>query len=952
MSRLFMSHSSANNAEVVALADWLAAEGWHDVFLDLDPERGIAAGERWEQALLDATSRCEAVLFLISHAWLQSRWCLREFMLAHGLNKRLFGVLIERIDVADLPADLSGTWQAVDLASGRDQRAFDVTLPVTHESRHVTFSREGLARLRSGLVKAGLDPRFFDWPPRTDPNRAPYRGLLPLEADDAGIFFGRDSLIVDALDRLRGLRTAPPPRLFVILGASGSGKSSFLRAGLYARMMRDELNFLPLPIIRPEQAAVTGDSGLLQSVEEALAAAGIPMERSELVAAIDGGAATLGPVCQAIVEKARPGADTPATPPPSLVICIDQGEELFLAEGHDESQKMLALLTELLTGDGLKPIVVVAIRSDAYGLLQEAELLDGARPALFDLGPMPKGSYAEIIKGPATRLKNTPRELKVDDALCYVLLQDVEAGGAKDALPLLSFTLERLYLENSESGQLTAADYARLGGIKGSIEEAVERAFKSADTDPDVSNDRATRLELLRRGIIPWLAGVDPETRAPRRRIARLSEIPAESRPLLQHLVDQRLLTIDVASKTGGVTIEPAHEALLRQWGLLQGWITEDEGLLALLEGVKRAAREWIDSARNPAWLAHSEGRLEATQRLLARPDLAANLEPGDRDYLAACRAVQSSSRKRRRAARAGIYTMLIGIIIGLVGWINQATIKDQFNWWTRMRPYMMENYRPYRLTASTEQALAVGATFKECAANCPEMIVLPPGTFTMGSPTSEPGRLAAEGPQHDVTIAYRFAVSTYDVTFDDWDACVSVGGCRAVPSSGFGRGRWPVINVTWDDASQYAQWLSKMTGRTYRLLTEAEWEYAARGGTTTAYSWGDQLGTGHANCGGCGGLWDNQRTSKVGSFPRNGFGLYDMSGNVWQWVQDCWHADYTGAPGDGSAWEEPDCVLRVNRGGSWNTKGETMRVAHRASYDQSNRNYSRGFRVATTLTS
>ncbi|MGH3525654.1 MAG: toll/interleukin-1 receptor domain-containing protein, partial [Mycobacterium sp.] len=150
MSRIFLSHSSENDAEAVGLRDWLAKQGWDDVFLDLDPERGIAAGERWERALHEAASRCEAVLFLVSRAWLDSRWCQKELTLADKLNKRLFGVLIGTFDPAELPADLSKTWQIVDLASGRDHRLFRVTLPRTHEESHVTFSHEGLTRLKAG----------------------------------------------------------------------------------------------------------------------------------------------------------------------------------------------------------------------------------------------------------------------------------------------------------------------------------------------------------------------------------------------------------------------------------------------------------------------------------------------------------------------------------------------------------------------------------------------------------------------------------------------------------------------------------------------------------------------------------------------------------------------------------------------------------------------------------
>jgi formylglycine-generating enzyme required for sulfatase activity len=951
VSRLFLSHSSANNAQSVALCDWLAAEGWDDVFLDLDADHGIAAGERWEQALIEAASRCEAVLFLISRAWLESRWCLKEFMLAHQLNKRLFGLLVEPLAVTDLPPDLSGNWQAVSLASGKDHRLFRVKLPQTHEECDVSFSREGLARLRAGLVKAGLDPRFFDWPPESDPNRAPYRGLLPLEADDAGIFFGRDAPIVEALDKLRGLREALPPRLFVILGASGAGKSSFLRAGLLPRMTRDEHNFVPLPIIRPERAAISGETGLLRALERALDAAEIPMARDDLRSAVDGGGPTLRPVLHALIDKTRPAVDRDApSTPPALVISIDQGEELFMAEGREEAQPLLALLPALLTDDELRVIVVIAVRSDSYAHLQEAKLLDGARPELFDLGPMPRGSYAEVIKGPATRLEKSTRPLKIEDGLVDVLLGDIEAGGAKDALPLLSFTLERLYLENKPSGALTAADYQELGGIKGSIEEAVERALKMADADPDIPTDRAARLALLRRGIIPWLAGVDPDTRAPCRRVAQLAKIPAECRPLLEHLVEQRLLTTDV-STTSGVTIEPAHEALLRQWGLLQSWITEDEGLLAVLEGVKRAAQEWTESGANPSWLAHSSGRLDAAERVCERPDLAANLQLSELDYLEACRKAESSTRKRKRYTRIGIYAMLVGIIIGLIGWINQKTIEDQVNWVTRMWPYQRANYRPYQLSAAAEQALKPGDTFRECGKDCPEMIVVPPGEFIMGSAEFERGRANNEGPQHKVGIPDAFAVSVFDVTFEDWDACVAVAGCPSVPDSGFGRGRRPVTNVTWDDAKQYVKWLARMTGRPYRLLTEAEWEYAARAGTTTTYWWGDEVGTANANCIGCGSQWDNRETSPVGSFKPNAFGLYDVSGNAWQWVEDCWHANYNGAPTDGSAWLSGDCNLRTDRGGSWVTKGDqNMRIAFRGNYPAASRNFSLGFRVARTL--
>jgi formylglycine-generating enzyme required for sulfatase activity len=234
-------------------------------------------------------------------------------------------------------------------------------------------------------------------------------------------------------------------------------------------------------------------------------------------------------------------------------------------------------------------------------------------------------------------------------------------------------------------------------------------------------------------------------------------------------------------------------------------------------------------------------------------------------------------------------------------------------------------------------------------------MIVIPAGRFTMGSPTTEQGRYDDEGPQHEVTIAKPFAVSKFDVTFVDWDACFKVGGCRNAADSEMGRDTKPVINVTWEEAQTYVAWLPKMTGQPYRLLTEAEWEYAARAGSTTAYYWGDQIGVGNANCDGCGTQWAKQ-TLPVGSFKPNAFGLYDMAGNVWQWVQDCYNGNYNGAPTDGSAWASGDCSRPVVRGGSWGDPPQYLRSAYRVGNPGVNRYFVTGrddilgFRVGRTL--
>ena len=255
-------------------------------------------------------------------------------------------------------------------------------------------------------------------------------------------------------------------------------------------------------------------------------------------------------------------------------------------------------------------------------------------------------------------------------------------------------------------------------------------------------------------------------------------------------------------------------------------------------------------------------------------------------------------------------------------------------------------------LTVEQEKAQASkrGSDFKECANGCPEMIVIPAGKFIMGSPENELDRNASEGPPHEVTIAKPFALSKFEVTFEEWDACVAATACPRVPDR-WGRERMPVINVSWVDIKQYVSWLSQLTGKEYRLPTEAEWEYAARAGVNTRYSWGDDLGMGNANCDGCGSQWDLQQTAPVGSFKPNSAGLYDMHGNVWEWVEDSWHENYDVAPTDGSAWVRGgDPSFRVVRGGSWRNESELVRAAVRFRRNANVRFDTLGFRVARTI--
>ncbi len=952
VSRAFLSHSSANNAEAIALRDWLIAHGWDELFLDLDPERGLKAGERWQAALKQAAERCELVIFLVSPIWAASKWCLAEFLLASNLNKRIFGVIVEPTPLDDLPTELTAEWQLVDLTAGARDFGVTVTLPPGDKTATVKFSSEGLNRLRIGLMQSGLDPKYFAWPPEHDPERAPYRGLLPLEAEDAGIFFGRDGPMVIGLDMLRGLREAPPPRLLVILGASGAGKSSFMRAGLLPRLAREDQHFLPLPILRPGRAVITGESGLIASLEQALKMAGSARTRVKIRAAVDAGASALTPLLTALAEAQTParlmeGVET--RQPPTLILPIDQAEELFLADGGAEADPFLGLLRDLTAEATPALIALFTIRSDNYERLQTAKAFEGLRQHTLSLAPMPHGAYADVIKGPAQQLIGSDRALTIEEPLVDALLEDIEAGGAKDALPLLAFTLERLYREQGGDGDLTLADYEDLGRVKGSIEAAVERALGAADGNAKIPQDRQARLALLRRGLIPWLAGIDTETGSPRRSVARLSEIPEEARPLIDLLVEQRLLATDVAEDSGEVTVEPAHEALLRQWGLLRGWLVEDAALLSVLEGVKRASRDWAANNRNAAWLTHATHRLADAERLRERSDLSSNLQSTERDYLAACRDSERAGHRKSRRIQAAF--ALLGLLLAAagIGWWNHDILWNHYYWHHAMGASVV--------TADREKELASQpkAEFVECKHGCPRMVVVPAGKFMMGNAGLPPSGCDAnhpcEYPQHEVTIARPLAVSKTEVTFEQWQWCVTAGACVETDDSGWGRGDRPIQMVTWEESVAYARWLSRISGKDYRLLSEAEWEYVARAGNPAKFSFGDdesELARYAWFIGNSG-----EKTHPVGQKQANAFGLQDMHGNVMEWVEDWYHTSYQGAPADGATWREDGGgkkFRRMIRGGSFKEKAADLQTSVRTGGTLKRGYPWVGFRLARTL--
>jgi formylglycine-generating enzyme required for sulfatase activity len=244
----------------------------------------------------------------------------------------------------------------------------------------------------------------------------------------------------------------------------------------------------------------------------------------------------------------------------------------------------------------------------------------------------------------------------------------------------------------------------------------------------------------------------------------------------------------------------------------------------------------------------------------------------------------------------------------------------------------------------SLTETLSQTTSFRDCA-ECPEMVFIAPDSYKMGDRHGD----KSEQPVHKVTLTQPFAIGKYEVTVNEWKACVNDKGCTYLPKTTGMEEDHPVRDISWTDAQQYVKWLSKKTGERYRLPTEAEWEFAARGGTLTRFWWGDQFELNKVNCKNCGGVWDRELPSKVGRYAPNPFGLYDMNGGVWEWVDDCWHKSYHGAPRDGSSWGKKNCRVRVLRGGSWRNDRSYMYSACRFRYDADVRFIANGFRVVKT---
>jgi formylglycine-generating enzyme required for sulfatase activity len=779
----------------------------------------------------------------------------------------------------------------------------------------------------------------------------PYRGLVAMEEKDSDYFFGRDRETVEVLNAL----ALAPDRLPVLLGNSGVGKSSLAQAGVLAALKRQAW---------PEGAGATGvwphafqDSRrwcflTLKPGAEPLKALVEPFLDTWQLGATDpervkqqngwiellrDGKGTLRDLLDA-TERHYKELDRPK--PPAFFLYVDQGEELYVRSEERERRRFSELIAQTLVDPRFGALI--SLRADFLGALQNDEPLYAVHRKI-DVPPLREAELREVVSRPAALLSARFET----DALAADIARRAAEESAKDAgaLPLLSYLLDDMWSSMIARGdgvlRLPAAAI-EFGGV------LAERANAYLARNPHSE-------DALRRVLTLKLATVREDGEPTRRRALR-SEFCDEEWRLVSELADHpNRLLVTATSEAGETYAEVAHEAIFRRWEKLREWIGQERDFLAWRSEIEAARRRWqgtsersrkdallmgLSLAQAQSWLAVRAEDLPKTDREFIEQSL--KRESEDQAYLNLLRHRRDLMQRRTRQMAGLAAVLALGIGAGLA-WSSRDYLQAR-------AVTLAEAVWPKVLSAEAERALPPKQIFTECA-HCPEMVVMPAGEFWMGSPEDEKDRYNNEGSRHKVTIARAFAVSRFEVTSDEWDACVILGGCKwPAPEADWGRGRRPVMNVSWDDAQKYVAWLSERTGKRYRLLSEAEWEYAARAGSDKAYSWGDEIGKNNANCNGCDSQWDFKQTAPVGSFAPNAFGLYDMHGNVWEWIQDCYNDSYNGAPTDGSAWTAGDCTRRVVRGGSWFDSPRYLRSANRNRDTSVDRGSYLGFRVGRTL--
>lgn len=607
MSTIFISHSSHDAAAASEVQDRLLQWGYESIFLDFDPDRGIPAGRDWERELYRRLNACRALIALSSADSVASRWCFAEITQAKALGKPIFPLKAGPCQIEEVLTDR----QIIDLTADRE---------------------DGYRRLRKGLERAGLAPSFA-----ADPSRPPYPGMSAFGAADAAYFFGRDDEIAATLERLAQMRRHGEPRLALVLGASGCGKSSLIRAGVVPRLTRDAERWLVVPPFRPGDRPVESAA---QALAELFQRLGNGRDWRSLRDLIHHGAGAWSELCADLTLLA--GAREA-----SVVIVLDQLEEALTGTDPSGTDLLLSGLLETAGSSGGPPLVLATLRSDFLNDWQRRPGVEDQAFATLPLGPMPAARLALVIEEPAN-LKG----LELEPGLVQRILSDTASG---TALPLLAFTLRELYERCRDRGRFELDVYEReLGGIEGSVGKMAAEAVHQGSLQGEA--ERALRGAFLR------MVRLNEEGQYARRS-ARWDELPRTARPLLKRLIDNRLLV------TGGEgeerRIEVAHEALFAAWPTLKQWLDEERGRLLWRRRLRADQTEWEHHGRDPGSLLQGAALAEARTWVERRRE---DLETADKEFVAASLDAESRRRRRRRLLQVG--AGLIGVtLLGLGAW-------------------------------------------------------------------------------------------------------------------------------------------------------------------------------------------------------------------------------------------------------------------------------------------
>ncbi len=867
---VFVSYNTLDHAAVERIGRALKDRDL-TVFLD---RWELVPGRPWPKALEGHLSRCRCAAVVLGPSGM-GPWQEREHYLALDRQARdkAFGYIPVILPDADPALGFlsSNTW--VDLRAGVDDAE----------------SMDLLAAAVRGEPPSSLLERTR----RAAAEVCPYRGLEVFREEDAPFFFGREAFT-------EALRAAVADQsLVAVVGRSGSGKSSVVRAGLVPSLRRPDGHQVweivtLLPGAHPLQALA---GALLPLLEPEMSETDRLVEINKQAGHLAAGDLSLHQVIDRVIEK-QPGTNR-------LLLVVDQWEELYTqAKSTEAKGHVVRFIDQLLAATDAAPVtVVLTLRSDFYSdALLHRGLADALPKAQVNLGPMTRQELERAVTQPAEKVG-----LRFDTGLVDSLLDDV--GDEPGNLPLMEFALKALW-EARRGERLLYEVYKDMGGVQGAIAKRAETLYARLDPAQQQAAERVF-TKLVRPG---------EETGDTRRR-AGFDEFDEPDRALVRSLAgkEARLLVTGHDTATNRETVEVAHEALIREWGRLTGWVGQVREELKDQLLMDDLAEQWSEQGK-PRLSGLASGRmLKRFERAGAASELAA-------EYLRASRARRTLGR-----VSAGLGLLVLAAIVAGQIWLYRAEL-------TFMHPI-----------AAALNAMGMWGP-KE-----PEMVLISGEgghamRFEMGLSSAEEPSM---GPVHEVRLARPFWIGTREVTFGEYDRFALANWKKLPADEHWGRGHQPVFNISWEEATAYAVWLSEETRKLYRLPSEAEWEYAARGGTTTAYWWGDEIDEGGkvwANCDGCGSQWDLKKTAPVGSFPANSFGLQDTAGNVSEWVQDCWHGRYEGAPTDGSAWEEEgggDCGRRVVRGGSGNNDPAELRSATRSLYATDDRNDDIGFRLA-----